>query len=176
MKIIFCYTDVPNPRAAEAIRKYAPTAEWIRTVEHHTYAKELTSRWDSGEDLVVIEGDKEITAEVIPSFEACDEPWCVYEYWNFPEPYQQNTIYGLGCTKYSAEAQRQIPAEEIYRKHDGVLNRCPDCNNDGCWRYMDTRISFAILSRCISFAPHVHGRVNHHHVYDDEWKRQRGLI
>ena len=177
MKTLFCYTDVPDARAEAAIRKYAPQAEFYATHERSTYTKIVADNWNSGEDLVVIEGDKVITADVIPSFESCNEPWCVFEYWNYPPPYQQNTVHGLGCTKYSAETQRQVPVETLTVKHDTWMY-CPDCENnqvDGCWRYLDTRIALQILSRCIVFSPHVHGRIEHVHEYTDEWKRQRGL-
>ncbi|MGH7240131.1 MAG: hypothetical protein ACREHG_08715 [Candidatus Saccharimonadales bacterium] len=174
MKVIFCYTNVPDARSADAIRKYAPTAEWIQTPLHFDYNNALMSRWGSGEDIVIIEGDKEITDEVIPSFEACNEPWCTYSYYTFPTPYQRLITVGLGCTKYSADLQRQIPAEEISQPHLETLP-CPDCDGKGCWRYMDTRISFAILNRCIVFTPHVHGELNHYHEYPSDWAKQRGL-
>jgi len=174
MRIIYCYSGEPNPIAAEAVSKFAPNAEWIKNTHHQSYARNLTDRWNSGEDILVIEGDKEITSEVVPSLAACDEPWCTYGYYNYPKPYQRLITVGLGCTRYSAELQCQIPVDEIYCKHMATLP-CPDCNGDGCWRYMDTRISFAILTRCITFAPHVHGEINHHHYYPPDWARQRGL-
>jgi hypothetical protein len=174
MRTIFCYVNKPHPLVAKAVEEFAPDAEWIKNNHHRSYAVALTARWDTGEDIVIIEGDKEITPEVIPSFTSCTEPWCTFAYYNYPEPHQQLITVGLGCTKYTAELQSQIPTDEIYCKHPATLP-CPDCNGDGCWRYMDTRISFAILNRCIVFAPHVHGRINHHHSYPDDWSEIRGL-
>ena len=174
MKVIFCYANEPNPIAAKAIRLYAPEAEFIETSGLFGYNTAIASNWGK-DDLVVIEGDKEITEEVIPSFSSCDEPWCIYEYWNFPAPHQQNIIYGLGCTKYSLNTQRQIDVSDFDCPDPEWLSTCKYCSGAGCWSYLDTRITIQILNRCISFAPHTHGRINHHHEYPADWAKQRGL-
>ena len=178
MKIIFCYTDVPDPRVEAAMRKYAPEAKFIDTSKSiYDYNKALVTHWGL-DDLVVIEHDKEITSEVIPSFTACDEPWCVYSYMCYPEPYQRDTIHGLGCTKYSLALQKQIDPFDFCGPDPEWLypsGPCRSCNGQGCWRGLDTRITLQILNKCISFTPHVHGRIEHHHTYPDGWKRERGL-
>ena len=110
MKILFCYSNVPDARAEAAIRKYAPDAEFVETPGLFGYNEALAERWGQ-DDLIVIEGDKEITAEVIPSFAACPEPWCVYEYFTFPEPYRAKVQVGLGCARFSLECQQQIPTK-----------------------------------------------------------------
>jgi len=175
MRILFCYSSPPKLVVLNALEKYAPEAEFIDTSGSiFDYNLALASRW-AKDDLVVIEGDKEITSDVIPAFSCCDEPWCIFEYWNYPVPYQKNTIYGLGCTKYSLATQQQIDASEFFCPDPTWLARCPVCDGAGCWNYLDTRITLSILSKCISFAPHIHGRVNHHHTYPPDWAKQRGL-
>jgi hypothetical protein len=178
MQTIFAYNNVPNASAAEAIRKYSPDAEWIDTGKSiFDYNLAIASRWIGLEDLVVIEGDKEITAEVIPSFSDCNDPWCSYSYLVYPEPYQKSVRVGLGCTKYSADLQYKIPVDSFIC-NDPIGDKwvdCPDCNGTGCWRFLDTRISLAILQSCITFGPHVHGTINHHHEYPPDWAEQRGL-
>lgn len=173
MNVIFCYASEPHPIALEAVAKFAPDAELVETPGLFGYNEAIASRWGVG-DLVVIEGDKEISSEVIPSFASCDEPWCTFSYYNYPEPYQANCTVGLGCAKFSVALQRQIPTS-AFLGPDIPTMVCRDCDGAGCWRYLDTRIAFAILSRCITFSPHVHGEINHHHEYPDDWAKQRGL-
>ena len=179
MQVIFVYTKVPVASAAKAIRKYAPNAEWIDTSKSiFDYNLAVASHWTGLDDLVVVEGDKEITSDVIPSFNNCDKLWCSYSYYNFPKPYQRLIRTGLGCTKYSADLQYQIPVDSFIRDNpvSDKWVKCPDCNGAGCWRYLDTRISLAILQSCITFGPHVHGTIKHHHEYPPDWAEQRGLI
>ena len=176
MKIIFCYTNVPDSRAEAAIRKYAPKAEFAKCEGLFGYNNIIAANWKGEEDLLVIEGDKEIHAEVVPSMEECNEDWCIYEYWNFPEPYQRNIIYGLGCTKYSARTQQLISTDEflLCRSRRGC-GYARTCKGLGCWRNLDVRIAIQVLAKCIRFAPHSHGRINHHHEYPADWEKQRGL-
>lgn len=176
MNIIFCYVNVPVASAGDAIRKYAPNAEWIDTSGTiYDYNEAIASHWTGKDDLLVIEGDKEIHAEVIPSMGACNELWCAYSYYNYPEPYHKKEIYGLGCTKYSAELQRQISTSEFCCPDPNWERVCMLCDGKGCWRFLDTRITIQILTKCISFAPHIHGMINHHHDYPDDWAYLRGL-
>lgn len=175
MRIIFCYTGKPNPIAAKAVRQFAPEAEFVETKGLFGYNRAIASRWTGKDDLIVIEGDKEITADTIPSFEICDEPWCTYECAVFPEPYTRITTIGLGCTKFSAACQDQISVDDFCRPDYPMRIECPDCFGVGCWRYLDTRIATAILSKCVAFSPHVHGRIAHHHEYPPDWAQQRGL-
>lgn len=175
MRVICCYSSEPHPKNVEAIEKYAPQTEFVETPGLFGYNKAIALRWDGSSDLVVIEGDKEINADVIPSFASCDEPWCSFEYFNYPEPWSRTVQIGLGCAKFSAACQMQVPIDAFLCPDPPVAWPCPDCDGAGCWRYLDTRIAIAILSRCISFYPHVHGRVNHHHTYQPDWAKQRGL-
>lgn len=175
MKIIFCFASEPEPTSAAAVLKYAPQAEFVQTPGLFGYNKAIASRWTGEDDLVVIEGDKEIHSDVIPSFQSCDQPWCTYACDIYPAPYTRETRIGLSCAKFSADCQLQVPVDSFCRPDYPMREPCRDCNGAGCWRYLDTRIATAIVSRCIAFDPHVHGRIKHHHNYPPDWAQQRGL-
>jgi hypothetical protein len=174
MRIICCYNDEVHPLTRKAIEKFAPETEFVETPGLFGYNEAIASRWTGESDLVVIEGDKEIHADVIPSFQVCDEPWCTFEYDNFPPPYQRSCQVGLGCAKFSADCQILLPTETFTGPDNPIGWKCTDCGGKGCWRYLDTRIALGILSRCIAFAPHVHGRIEHHHEYDPDWPKNEG--
>lgn len=176
MRSIFCFVNEPVPIAAAAVKRYAPDSIWIDTSGNiYAYNEAIAEHWTGEDDLLVIEGDKEITADVVPSMSACGEPWCAYSYINYPAPYQKTEIYGLGCTKYSASTQRQIAVDEWIGPDPEWQTPCNICGGKGCWQFLDTRIAINILSKCISFSPHVHGAITHHHPYPDDWAAQRGL-
>ena len=167
MKIIFCYTNVPDSRAEAAIRKYAPKAEFVETPGLFGYNEAISSRWDGSDDLVVIEADKEITAEVVPAFSSCSEPWCTFAYQELPAPYTKHMTYGLGCSKFSAQLQCEIPTEEFIRE-DLPWTPCRHCDSRGCWNQLDFRMFQAFKEHGVT-KPHVHGDIQHHHVYDTTW-------
>lgn len=169
MHIICCYTSI-CPETLEALAKYAPEAEMVRTPGLFGYCDALEHHWDTGDDLVVIEGDKVITAEVMSSFSSCNEPWCSYKVKLHGYGYRLGTEYtaileattGLGCTKFSADIQRQVSADEfLHNDGDSFWPPCPFCQGEGCWNYLDLRIARAILSRGVGIC--VHGEVEHIH-------------
>ena len=57
------------------------------------------------------EQNVEITAAVLPAFDACPSPWCTfrYAYW----PTWPPSTDACGCTRFRAALQRAIPAEAI---------------------------------------------------------------
>ena len=172
MHIICCYTNSVHPKARNAIDEYAPGTEYVETLGLFGYNEAISSRWNGEDDLVVIEGDKEISPGSIQSFERCSKPWCLFTYDNFPAPYTREAKCGLGYAKFTAELQRIVSPSE-YLVPDLDWMPCPDCNGAGCWRYLDSRIAFAIMNHGIS--PHVHGKVTHHHNYPLNWAEERGL-
>lgn len=172
MKVICCYSSDVNPLTRQALSLYASDVEYVETKGLFGYNKAIESRWTGNTDLVVIEQDKEITADVIPSFDDCNKPWCMYTYFNFPEPYTRECLVGLGCAKFSAELQQLVsPSEFLTGDSDWI--QCPLCNGAGCWQNLDSRIAFAIMNHQI--APHYHGKIAHHHDYPPDWAKQRGL-
>jgi hypothetical protein len=172
MHIICCYSSGLHPVAAKALAAYAPTAVLVETSGLYGYGEAIASRWDGTDDLVVIEQDKEITANVIPEFENCSHDWCSFSYNVYPEPYQRKIDIGLGCVKYSAHVQNMVAPSEFLHK-DFDWTPCPDCGGKGCWRYLDSRIAFALFHK--GFKVHVHGHIEHHHTYSADWAKIRNL-
>ena len=150
MRLVCCYTSL-HPAAVRSLRMFAPAAELADvTGDECGYWREISSRWDSAADLVVIEQDIEIGREVLPSFAACRQPWCTYGYEMFRDPPEWLTV-GLGCVKFAAEAQRTAD-----------LTHIPE--HQRRWQYLDGAI--AAMLQAAGLAPHVHGQVIHHHEYE----------
>ena len=156
-RVLFCPVT-PHPDAVAAIARYAPQAEQPDvTGNKYAYWREISARWTGEADLIIIEQDIEIAADTIASLEDCPEPWCVFAYPIFRRKIRLRV--GLGCTKISAAAQRQVTARAIA---EGFA-LCRDCKGAGCWWHLDGRVS-AMLKHA-GYAPHVHGDVIHHHDY-----------
>lgn len=169
MQSMFCYTGSYNQQAAEAILQYSPETEFVETIGLFGYNEAILKRWGN-DDLVVIEGDKVITAGVMPSFAKCPEPWCCYSYYNFPDPWRREVSTGLGCTKYSLEFQRTFhPRDFLFGDHPD-WPPCRDCGGLGCWKNLDVRISRLALTNGVEY--HKHGMVDHLHEYkDNSWMK-----
>lgn len=171
MRVICCYSSRIHPKAEKALEKYAPQAELVHTPGLYGYNEAIAERWTGTDDLVVIEQDKEITAEVLPSFAACGLFWCSYSYKVFPRPYSREVTIGLGCTRFASTIQKIISPNEFLGPDPQMLATCPDCNGKGCWRYLDSRIAFAVMNARL--AVHVHGHIEHHHEYPPDWAEYR---
>ena len=172
MRILYVYTNGCAP-AAEAVRKHAPGAIFIETPHIYDYNVIMAENWNSGEDLVVVEEDKVLHYGVIPSFNDCKHPWCVFAYTTFPQPYTRSITIGLGCTKFSAEVQQEFGPEEFLVDDSPEWGVCPDCNGKGCWRYLDSRIDKCLWKR--GYSSHVHGWVEHLHKYPADWNETVGV-
>jgi hypothetical protein len=121
---------------------FSPTAYW------HA----IRDRWTGECDLVTVEQDMLITAENIPSFADCASDWCCYEYPG-PDHLPFMLRWSLGCTKFSKELQRKIPAEQI-------------AGDYMVWFLIDERIHK--LFSMHGYTPHCHGPVEHLHDYHAE--------
>ena len=144
-----------------ALTKYTPlgSLEMVETgYDVSAYWWELRRRWSGEDDLMIVEQDNVIDAEVVPSFQECMEPWCAFEYLGPPGMDVDGTGEGrilrksLGCTRFSAQLMNDVPAETISDKDYFV------------WHLLDMRISRMLEMR--GYAPHVHGEVKHCHRYD----------
>lgn len=153
--MLCCYTAL-NSSTALQLHLYVPQVELIDVTGRDTgYWEELTRRWRGKHSLAVIEQDIKIHAGVLPSFAACGEPWCVYAYTMFRDP-PERLIFGLGCAKFSRDAQRLADLSRIKAQFRH-------------WQYLDGEIA-AILQGA-GLAPHVHGDVAHHHGYEVRARR-----
>jgi hypothetical protein len=135
------------PSAIRALQAYAPGFELVDVSgDDYAYWGQIRARWTGEKDLVLVEQDVEITADVLPGFIGCPSPWCTfrYRYWRTWPP----SADACGCTRYSARLQREIPARVIEAGW-GTCGAC--CGPDGrpgygspprpgCWRHVDAAI------------------------------------
>lgn len=151
MRIICGYAnDGLRPETRESLEKFAPGVELLDfSGDDFAYWNAIKERWTGEEDLVTIEQDMVITEDTIPSFEKCDRLWCSFGYETVPYAGRVNAC--LGCTKFSAELQRQFPI--------GVFNK------DLYWCEIDINIGRHLYLHGNSLTPHDHGDVQHLHEY-----------
>jgi hypothetical protein len=157
-RVLFCSVS-PHPAALAALEQYAPQAELLDVSgDNYCYWREIRSRWTGERDLILVEQDIEIGPGTVAAMESCGQDWCCHAYPIFRT--QVRLRVGLGCTKISAAAQREIPVSLI----EEGFSSCAACRGKGCWWHLDGRISH-LLKRA-GYFPHVHGDVIHHHDYD----------
>lgn len=162
MRVMVAHTGTVQSNCAAALRLYAPGAEYVDTsASDQAYGEAIAARWNIGGDLVTVEHDNEITAEVLPSFAACPEPWCTYAYEIFAPPWTMICETALGCTKFSAEFQAKFDFTE--RVLNGVCVQCHVVHQHH-WGDLDARIATQVATY-EQLSPHVHGQVNHYHPY-----------
>lgn len=160
MRVLCAFTGL-HPATAAALALYAPDAGLVDVSgSKFDYWHAIRDRWDGTQDLVIIEQDIEIHAEVLPSFAACPEPWCTFSYPIFRT--SVDLTIGLGCVRFSAGVQRMVSAEKIA---EGFV-LCATCKGGGCWWHLDSRIA-ELLKYKAGLRQHVHGTVTHHHDYSD---------
>jgi len=156
MRILCCYTSL-HPAARRALGEHAPGAALADvTGDPYGYWREIAARWDGTEDLATVEHDIEIRDGVLPGFAACPEPWCVYPY----EVHERGLWldFGLGCTRFSAAAQRAVTAYAI----SAMPGECSTCHGKpGCWMHLDCKIYWAMTAAGIE--RHVHWPAVTHH-------------
>jgi hypothetical protein len=161
VRILACFVrGRQSAKAYRALVKYAPlgSLEMIETGRDVSdYWHAIRARWTGDDDLVIIEQDNVITAEVLPSFAECDEPWCCFSYLGPPGLDLDGSGAGrvlmksLGCTKFSADLQAKITATMISDKEYFVFH------------LLDMRLSR--LLEVHDYQPHVHGAIEHCHKY-----------
>ena len=167
MRVICCYSSTIHPKTRSALEKYAPETEYVETKGLFGYGEAIADRWTGESDLVIVEADKEITADTLPSFEACDKLWCTTRCKTLPPPHTRHTVNSLSCAKFSAEIQRIVKTSDFICR-DPFWAPCRRCDSQGCWNQLDTRMAIAMSPRANGL-PHVHGWVEHHHNYDAAW-------
>jgi hypothetical protein len=154
-----------DPRVKTALEKYAPQAglevEWIDTApDLQIYADEMEKRWNGTEDLIIVEQDKEIFPETLPSLMACSEPWCGFTFWISPVPHTTLVVGGFGAVKFSAEVQQWFPVSAFRGETQVGIDR----------RFYDYLIENH-RKGC-----HLHGHVLHHHVYEPRPAKVRAYV
>lgn len=150
MRILYCYTR-PHPRSVASVEAFAgPHVEYVGVLgDLMGYWKAVSKRWVGQEALAVIEHDIEIHEGVMPGFLECKQPWCAFAY-EISAPGNW-TARALGCTRYSAEAQRAAPADVI----EAVPHSCSRCSGKpGCWAHIDGQIAQALEETGLSVHEH----------------------
>jgi hypothetical protein len=157
VRILCCYTFI-HPRTVESLRLHAPGTEFVGVVgDDFAYWREIKSRWNGEDSLTIIEHDIEIHEDVIGQFRSCPEPWCAFPYEVLA---RGNWLdQGIGCTKFSAELQRLVPAEEI-ESVPASCWRCP--GRPDCWSHIDSRISQTMAAHGITVHRHGPPYVRHY--------------
>lgn len=162
MRVLCCYVKPVQADTAAALALYAPQAEYVRlsVEDQYGYGWAIAERWLGVDDLLIVEPDNVITGEVVPSLTSCGKPWCSFGYEIFPPPYTRICTTGLGCTRFSAQLQREFDFPQIIMR-----DLCADCGGQhGQWGTLDCRIQTELLRR--NTQVHVHGTVGHLHPYD----------
>lgn len=170
MRVCCFHTGTVQADCAAALNAFAPRAEYVLVDKSSdsSYAQEINRRWDSGDDLVIVEHDNEIREGTLPSFAACPQPWCTFAYQIFAPPWTMMCETGLGCVRFSAALQREFSFEKY------ILGACDRCGNvHDFWGELDVRFSTELNLRLGLAQPHVHGEIRHFHPYqpvDPDWQ------
>lgn len=168
MKTLFVWTK-DFPEAQAAVREHAPDAEiWFTGKGLDNYPRKTGSLWGQ-DDLLIVEQDIVLTADVIPSMAACPEPWCVYTYDLGVNKFPMK--YGLGCTKFSLDLQKQVPFERVLTHTERPCDWCGPhpCPVCPCHGHQDTHIRHELMKDFgVKVSPHVHGHLEHLHVFASE--------
>lgn len=160
MRVLACYAGQQlNPRTYRALVKNVPIGllEMVNVEGNvSNYWHEFRRRWRGEYDLMTVEQDNVITSDIIPSFQMCDEPWCVYEYIGPPHMSDRWLATSLGCSRFSRYLQQDVPVSEISDKDYFT------------WHLIDFRLGIVLRDK--GYTPHVHGRVEHLHAYETDPK------
>lgn len=150
--IVLCCPVNLMPATAAALAEHAPGAQIVRIPAGDITRpwRDYAARWAT-DDLVVIEQDIIIHADVIPQFEACPEPWCLFPF----RHYAQGGGWmkdGIGCNRFRREFMEAVPVEAV-EAQGGSCNRC-NGENRQCWAHLDGRTREA--GEAAGFRIHVH--------------------
>jgi hypothetical protein len=149
VRILCCYANL-RPETAATIAEFAPGTELVDVAEDkYGYWRNVCERWTGSDDLLIVEQDMELIAEVVPSFEDCPEQWCLFEYQG--NPFMGTLSRHLGCTRFRKELQQAVP-----------LSLADNLR----WDVLDGTIAGKLNEA--GYSPHVHGEINHLHDYSKD--------
>lgn len=154
----------------ESLAEHAPLTEIIpvKASDISRTWELYTARWGH-DDLMIIEQDIILHNGVIPQFEACPEPWCLFPFRYAPDTGFLDT--GTGCDRFRREFQQAVSVERI-EAVGGCCNKCLG-ENPKCWAHIDGRIREA--GEAAGFSIHVHWpSVGHRSVLPGEYPLKEG--
>lgn len=153
--ILAPYTRL-HPVTARLLNRYAPGHERVRIdpADSEAYWRLLADQWHEPGDLLIVEQDVGIHADVVESLAACPEPWC-----GFPYPIGAQLLVCLGCTRFTAELKAAEPdlLEAVGQDGTGGLPA-------RAWQRLDVRILDHLRERGYRQHEH-HPAVKHYHRY-----------
>ena len=150
--IVLCCPVTLWPGTRESLAEHAPGAEII-PIEARDISRpwqDYAARWGQ-DDLVVIEQDVIIHGDVLPQFEACPEPWCL-----FPARHYATAggwmLDGIMCNRFRKEFMQAVPVSAV----EAVPGSCTRCygRNPKCWAHLDGKTREA--GEAAGFKIHVH--------------------
>lgn len=159
-RVVCCYASNLRPETRQSVIDYAPGAEFADCSEDdYAYWRAIKERWDTGEDLVIIEQDIVIEPDTVSSFEACSHHWCVFPYFVVSRGgVHGSTVESLGCTRFSAELQATVKARHI--SQDDYRH----------WGQVAGRVAVTLLR--YGYQAHMHDKFLEHHHSQDEYRER----
>jgi len=148
------------PATEKSLAEYAPGA-LIVPIPAEDISRPWTDyaeRWGR-DDLLIVEQDIILHADVIPQLEACPEPWCL-----FPFPHHSRggglMTTGIGCNRFRREFMEKVTVAAV-EAACGSCPRCADGNSrpvrgkrSQCWAHLDGKTREA--GEAAGFRIHVH--------------------
>ncbi len=115
------------------------------------YWNAICDRWLT-DDLMIVEPNIKINAEVVASFKSCPEPWCIYTY-------DAGWGTNLGCERFRKELQEMLSLKHhvtVYRPEspDRELVTGP-LHDPRHFTRIGSSFNYSALDQ--GFTPHVHG-------------------
>jgi hypothetical protein len=158
MRVLACYAgNQLRPETYRALVRYVPVSclEMVNVEGNvSNYWHEFRRRWKADYELITVEQDNVITADVLPSFQMCTQPWCVFEYLGPPHMSDRWLATSLGCSRFSRSLQAEVPISEISE------------SDYFTWHLIDFRLGIVLREK--GYTPHVHGQVDHLHAYETD--------
>lgn len=150
--IVLCCPVTLWPGTRDSLAEHAPDALIIPIPAGDIERpwRDYAGRWGT-DDLVVIEQDVIIHADVLPQFEACPEPWCLFPARHYATPGGWMTT-GIMCNRFRREFMEAVPVEAV----EAVYGSCGQCRgvNRKCFAHLDGRTREA--GEAAGFKIHVH--------------------
>jgi hypothetical protein len=164
--IVLCCPVILWPGTRDSLAEHAPAAEIIPIPADDISRPwaDYAARWGQ-DDLVVIEQDVIIHGDVLPQFEACPEPWCLFPARHYATPGGWMTT-GIMCNRFRREFMEAVPVEAV----EAVSGSCGACGgrNPRCWAHLDGKTREA--GEAAGFRIHVHWpSVGHRDSRPGEW-------
>ena len=145
-----------HPATARLLNRYAPAHVRVRIdpEDVDAYWRIVADAWRQPGDLLIVEQDIGIHAQVVPDLTACREPWCGHAY-----SIGQQMLMCLGCTRFTAELKTAEPDLLDAVGADGT-GGMPARH----WQRLDVRILDHLRTR--GYTQHIHKPpVTHYHRY-----------